>query len=71
MVAIFAVVFLLARKILRLAIKLALVGAVILTLAGGGLFGWWRGWFQGSSSRTQRPSAQTNQPRNLNKRPAR
>lgn len=70
-VAIFAIMFWLARRILRLAIKLALVGAVIVALAGGGLFGWWRGWFEGFPSWTERPSSQTNQQRNLNKRPAR
>jgi hypothetical protein len=68
-VAIFAIVLFVARRLLRLAIKLAFVGAVILALTGGGLFGWWRGWFESSSSRTQRPTTQTNQQRNANRRP--
>src|SRR5437868_6478474 len=53
-VAIFAIVLFVARRLLRLAIKLAFVGAVILALTGGGLFGWWRGWFESSPSRAQR-----------------
>jgi len=69
MVAIFAIVLFVARRLLRLAIKLAFIGAVILALTGGGLFGWWRGWFGSSSSRAQRPTTQTNQPRNMNRRP--
>jgi len=66
MVGIFAAVLFVARRLLRLAIKLAFVGAVIIALAGGGLFGWWRGWFD-SSSRTQRPNPQTNQRANTNR----
>jgi len=59
-VVIFAVVLFVARRLLRLAIKLAFIGAVIVALAGGGLFGWWRGWF-GSSSNNPRSPSQTNQ----------
>jgi hypothetical protein len=69
MVAIFAIVLFVARRLLRLAIKLAFIGAIIVALAGGGLFGWWRGWFESSSPRAQRPTTQTNQPRNANRRP--
>jgi hypothetical protein len=68
-VVIFVVVLFVARRLLRLAIKLAFIGAVILALTGGGLFGWWRGWFESSSSRAQRPTTQTNQQRNANRRP--
>jgi hypothetical protein len=67
-VAIFFIVLFVARTLLRLAIKLAFIGAVVFALAGGGLFGWWRGWFESSSSRPQHP-APTNQPRNSNRRP--
>jgi hypothetical protein len=70
MVAIFMIVLFVTRRLLRLAIKLAFVGAVILALTGGGLFGWWRGWFESSPSRAQRPTTQTNQQRNTNRRPA-
>jgi len=69
MAVIFAVVLFVSRRLLRLAIKLAFIGAVIIALAGGGLFGWWRGWFDSLSSRTQRPAVQVNQ-RNSNRRPA-
>jgi len=59
-VMIFVVVLFVARRLLRLAIKLAFIGAVIVALAGGGLLGWWRGWF-GSSSNIPRSASQTNQ----------
>jgi len=70
-VIIFVVVLFVARRLLRLAIKLAFIGAIIIALTGGGLFGWWRGWFVSSPSRAQRPTTQTNQPRNTNRRPTR
>jgi uncharacterized SAM-binding protein YcdF (DUF218 family) len=69
MVAIFAIVLFIARRLLRLAIKLAFIGAIVIALAGGGLFGWWRGWFESSPSRAQHPTTQTNQTRNANRRP--
>lgn len=68
-VAIFVIVLFVARGLLRLAIKLSFIGAMIVSLAGGGLFGWWRGWFESSPSRAQRPATQTNQTRNANRRP--
>lgn len=67
----FAVGLFFARRILRLAIKLAFVGAIVFALFAGGLFGWWRGWFETSTAKEQRPATQTNQPRNSNRRPAR
>lgn len=69
-VAIFVIVLFVARRLLRLAIKLAFIGAIIIALTGGGLFGWWRGWFETSPSRAQHPTTQANQPRNTNRRPA-
>jgi len=69
-VVIFVVVLFVARRLLRLAIKLAFIGAIVIALAGGGLFGWWRGWFESAPSRAQRPTTQTNQQRNANRRPA-
>jgi hypothetical protein len=67
--AIFVIVLFVARRLLRIAIKLAFVGAVIVALLAGGVFGWWRGWFE-SATGTQHPSAQTNQQRNSNRRPS-
>jgi asparagine N-glycosylation enzyme membrane subunit Stt3 len=46
--ALLVIVFI-ARKILRLAIKLTLVGIVIVALLAGAGVGWWRGWFSSSS----------------------
>jgi hypothetical protein len=67
-IAIFVIGLFFARRILRLALKLAFVGSVVFALFAGGIFGWWRGWFE-SSPRTQRPAAQTNQQRNSSRRP--
>jgi 4-amino-4-deoxy-L-arabinose transferase-like glycosyltransferase len=57
----------LARRVFRLALKLALVGVLVILLICASLFGWWRGWF-GSSSGTQRPLPQSNQRPNSNRR---
>jgi uncharacterized SAM-binding protein YcdF (DUF218 family) len=54
----FAVGLFFARRILRLAIKLAVVGAIVFALFAGGLFGWWRGWFE--AGRKNQPAATTN-----------
>jgi multisubunit Na+/H+ antiporter MnhC subunit len=56
-----------ARRVFRLALKLALVGAVVVLLLGVAAFGWWRGWF-GPSSSTQHPAPQSNQRTNSNRR---
>ncbi|MCU1267131.1 MAG: hypothetical protein JWM21_3449 [Acidobacteria bacterium] len=42
-----------AKRVLRLAIKMTLVGIVILALLVGAGYGWWNGWFD-SQSKTQR-----------------
>jgi hypothetical protein len=55
------------RRVLRFAVKLAIVGFLILLLFVGVAIGWWRGWF-GSTSSTSRPTAQTNQRANSNRR---
>ena len=47
------VLFVVARRVLRLAFKLALVGALILALIAGGIFWWW----QSSSSNATEPKA--------------
>ena len=57
-----------SRRVFRLALKLALVGALVILLVCTGAFAWWRGWF-GSSSETQRPASQSNQRPNSNRRP--
>jgi multisubunit Na+/H+ antiporter MnhC subunit len=56
-----------ARRVFRLALKLALVGALVVLLVCAAAFGWWRGWF-GSSSGPQRPAPQSNQRSNSNRR---
>ena len=48
-----------AKRVLRLAIKLTLVGLVILALLVGAGVGWWNGWFDSSQTKSQRPSAPT------------
>jgi len=58
-----------ARRVFRLALKLALVGALVVLLICAAAFGWWRGWF-GPSSGTQRPAPQSNQRSNSNRRPS-
>lgn len=58
-----------ARMILRLALKAALVFAILVVLLGGATAAWWQGWF--SSSTSERPAAQTNQRTNTNRRPSR
>jgi len=57
-----------ARRVFRLALKLALVGALVVLLICAAAFAWWRGWFSPSSG-TQRPATQSNQRSNSNRRP--
>jgi len=69
-VVLFGVFLFFARRILRLAVKLALVGAVVFSLFAGTMFGWWRGWFStGSNERV--PVRQTNNRPTSNTRPNR
>jgi len=49
----------LARKILRIALKLALAAAIIFVLVVGAGMGWWRGWFE-TGSKNHIPAATTN-----------
>jgi hypothetical protein len=67
-VVVFVVLLFLARRILRLALKLALVGAVVFALLAGGVFGLWRGWFDWSS-RSQHPTSQSAPQRSPTHRP--
>ena len=50
--------FFIAKKLLRLALRLLVVGVFILALLAGGAWGWWNGWF-GSEAKpvTARPTA--------------
>jgi hypothetical protein len=48
------------RRVLRLAVKLAIAGVLILLLLAGVTVGWWRGWF-GASSSAARPTSQREQ----------
>lgn len=61
------VIFLLvARRVLKMAIKLALASAIIFVVLIAMGFGWWRGWF--SSTFIQHPVNQSNQRANSNRR---
>jgi multisubunit Na+/H+ antiporter MnhC subunit len=60
----------LARRVFRLALKLALVAAVVVFLVLIASVGWWRGWF-GSSSQKPSAASQSNQRPNSNRRPSR
>jgi multisubunit Na+/H+ antiporter MnhC subunit len=65
-----ALFLLVARRVFRLALKLAFVGVLVVLLAVGASVGWWRGWF-GSSSRPDKKSTPTNQRPNSNHKPSR
>lgn len=67
LVVLFAVFLFFARRILRLALKLAFVGAIVFSLFGGAMLGWWRGWFS-PSSKADRVNVQSNQRANSNRR---
>jgi multisubunit Na+/H+ antiporter MnhC subunit len=56
-----------ARRVLRLAVKLAIVGVLVLLLVAGAGYGWWHGWF---GSQANHPAPQTNQRANSNRRPS-
>jgi multisubunit Na+/H+ antiporter MnhC subunit len=66
--AVVALFLVIARRVFRLALKLAIVCVLVFLLVAGAAYGWWRGWL-GSSSRTERP--QSNQRTNSNRRPSR
>jgi multisubunit Na+/H+ antiporter MnhC subunit len=51
-VALFLVI---ARHVLRLAVKLAIVGMLVLLLVAGATYAWWRGWFP--PSQADRPAS--------------
>lgn len=66
--AVFVAFLFIARRVLRLALKLAFVGALVAVLFVAAGVGWWRGWF-GSTDPRQRPTPQANQRSNFNRRP--
>lgn len=65
-----ALFLIIARRALRIALKLALAGVLVVLLIAGASVGWWRGWF-GSASRTEKKSTPTNQRTNSTRRPSR
>ena len=67
LVVLFGVFLFFARRILRLALKLAFVGAIVFSLFGGAMLGWWRGWFS-PSSKEDRVTIQSPQRANSNRR---
>lgn len=67
LVVLFGVFLFFARRILRLALKLAFVGAIVFSLFGGAMLGWWRGWFS-PASKGDRVTIQSNQRANSNRR---
>jgi multisubunit Na+/H+ antiporter MnhC subunit len=71
--AVFVVFLFVARRVFRLALKLALVGSMVAVLFVAAGLGWWRGWFDsalGPDSKSQRPTPQANQRPNSNRRPS-
>ena len=63
----FGVFLFFARRILRLALKLAVVGAVLFSLFAGTVLGWWRGWFSQAPG-AERATINSNQRANSNRR---
>jgi hypothetical protein len=44
-----------ARRLLRLALKLVFIGVVMVALLAGAGYGWWNGWFDSSAKTQRRP----------------
>ncbi len=68
LVVVFGVFLFFARRILRLALKLAVVGAVIFSLFAATAVGLWRGWVTQQSSSAQPAPIHSNQRANSNRR---
>lgn len=54
LVALFLFIFI-AKRLLRLAVKLIFVGVVIVALLAGAGYGWWNGWFDSQSKSQRKP----------------
>jgi hypothetical protein len=60
-----------ARRVLRLAVKLAIAGVIVGPLLVAAAVGWWPGWFWTPGSRqTGRPAASQTHHSNSNRRAA-
>jgi len=65
-IAALAVLFLLARKVIRLAVRLMLAAVLVIILVAGGLFWWWSGMdnsTQQNTNRTSTPARRTSNAR--------
>jgi multisubunit Na+/H+ antiporter MnhC subunit len=70
---VFVAFLFIARRVFRLALKLALVGSLVALLFVVAGVGWWRGWFESASRsdpKPQRAMPQSNQRPNSNRRPS-
>ncbi len=57
-VLVLVIVLLIARRLLRFAVRLMFAGVLVLALLAAAAFGWWRGWFEAAAPRKpQRPAA--------------
>lgn len=45
-----AVFLFIAKRVLRMAVRLMLVGVFLLALSAAGAWGWWNGWFSSPSA---------------------
>ena len=55
-VVLLAILFLIARLAIRWAIRLTIVGVIIIALVGGGLFWWWTNRLATKPPKQQRPA---------------
>lgn len=55
-VVLVAILFLIARLAIRWAIRLTIVGVIIIALVGGGLFWWWTNRLATKPPKQQRPA---------------
>jgi len=51
------VFFFVAKRVLRLAIRLLLVGVVMVALLAAAVWGWWSGWIGSTHGNTPKPAA--------------
>jgi hypothetical protein len=55
-VVLLAILFLIARLAIKWAIRLTIVGIIIIALVGGGLFWWWTNRLAAKPPKQQRPA---------------